>query len=258
MSDSDVILCQKNGPVLHITLNRPEVLNALNADMERALVSALTRLRDDEELLVAVLIGAGGRAFSAGMDLKEQRAQKQSEDDGTSLPRFADLELWKPVIAAIDGYCVGGGFEVALQCDIRIATSQSTFGLPEPRWNMIANYYGCHNLSRMIPLGEAFYIQLTGNRINAQDALRCGLVHSVHSDRVGLMEEADLIAEAITRCSPSAVQAIKRLVLKGRQLPIEEAYAMGESIKAYLETMEDTAEGVRAFSEKRQPRWKMK
>src|SRR5688572_6230811 len=184
MSGSDVVLSEEKDQVLYITLNRPEVLNALNVELEMALMDALRAYRDNDRLLVAILTGAGGRAFSAGMDLKEvARYRSDGAVRPDELSRFSDLEIWKPILAAIDGSCLAGGFEIALQCDIRIATSQSTFGLPEPRWNFMANYFGCHNLSRMIPLGEALYIQLTGNRISAEEALRCGIVHSLHSGR---------------------------------------------------------------------------
>lgn len=257
MSDNQTMLTEKKGPVLYITLNRPEVLNALNMEMEKALMDALRRFQDDNELLVAILTGSGGRAFSAGMDLKEYD-QQGSEHRPEELSRFADLGIWKPIIGAVDGHCVAGGFELALQCDIRIATSQSTFGLPEPRWNLMANYFGCHNLSRMIPLGEALYIQLTGNRISADQALRCGLVHSVHPDRDALMKEADDIAGAITLCSPLAIQTIKQVVIKGRNLPVEESYRMGEQMMQRLTQTEDAVEGPRAFAEKRRPIWKMR
>ncbi|MDA9489689.1 enoyl-CoA hydratase-related protein [Bradyrhizobium sp. CCBAU 11361] len=260
MSDRQVVLSEKKGAILYITLNRPEVLNSLNVEMERALMDALREFQNDRELLVAVLTGAGGRAFSAGMDLKEV-AQYDKDGKGRrpdGLSRFADLGLWKPTIAAVDGHCVAGGFELALQCDIRIATSHSTFGLPEPRWNLMANYFGCHNLSRMIPLGEALYIQLTGNRISGEEALRCGLVHSLHPDRNALMKQADIIAEAITLCSPLAIQAIKQVVMKGRHLPVEESYKMGAPLLRALAETEDAIEGPKAFAEKRRPLWKMK
>lgn len=257
MSDDQTVVWKKKGAVAYITLNRPEVLNAHNMEMEKMLMESLRRFQGDDELLVAVVTGAGGRAFSVGMDLKEFD-EKGSEGRANELSRFADLEIWKPIIAAVDGHCVAGGFEIALQCDIRIATSKSTFGLPEPRWNLMANYFGCHNLSRMIPLGEALYMQLTGNRIRGQDALRCGLVHSLHADREALMKEADAIAQAITLCSPLAIQAIKQVVTKGRHLPLEESYRMGEPMLRNLLQTEDAVEGARAFAEKRRPVWKMK
>lgn len=257
MADHQAVVWEKKGAVAYITLNRPEVLNAHNMEMEKMLMESLRRFQVDDELLVAVLTGAGGRAFSVGMDLKEFD-EKGNQGRTDELFRFADLEIWKPIIAAVDGHCVAGGFEIALQCDIRIATSKSTFGLPEPRWNLMANYFGCHNLSRMIPLGEALYMQLTGNRISGQDALRCGLVHSLHQDRESLMKEADAIAEAITLCSPLAIQAIKQVVTKGRHLPLQEAYRMGEPMLKHLLQTEDAVEGARAFAEKRRPVWKMK
>ena len=260
MPQSNTVLYEKKDRVAYITLNRPEVLNAMNTELSTALRERLVEFRDDDDALLAIMTGVGGRAFSSGMDLKERTARdaagEPSPPDG--LPRFMDIQLWKPIIAAIDGYCLAGGLEVALQCDIRVATSQSSFGLPEPRWNLMANYYGCHNLSRMLPLGEALYIQLTGGRIDAEGALRCGLIHSVHPHREELMEEAERIAEEIKLCSPMSLQAIKRVVMQGRSLPVEYSYRLGDPIFQRLQETEDATEGPRAFVEKRRPVWKMR
>ncbi|MFD9667986.1 enoyl-CoA hydratase-related protein [Rhodococcus sp. NPDC059968] len=260
MATENTVLTEKRDSVFYITLNRPDALNAHNVAMEVALMDALRSFQADNELLVAVLTGAGGRAFSTGMDLKEV-ARYEEEGLGQrpyELLRFAEIGVWKPIIGAIDGHCLAGGFELALQCDIRIATRPSTFGLPEPRWNYMANYYGCHHLSRMIPLGEALYMQLTGNRIDADVALRSGLVHSIHADRASLLEEADAIAEAITMCSPLAIKAIKEVAMNGRSLPIGESYRMGEPLMWALGDLEDAVEGPKAYAEKRRPVWKMR
>ena len=131
-----------------------------------------------------------------------------------------DFECWKPMIAAINGYCLAGGLEMALACDIRIATEPSRFGLPEPRRSLLAGY-GLHNLSRMIPLGEALHMQLTGTHITAERAYQIGLVQRLVPDREALLAEADAVADEIVLCAPLAVQAIKKVVKTGRSLPPE-------------------------------------
>jgi enoyl-CoA hydratase/carnithine racemase len=268
MADSkDVILYEKRDRVAYITMNRPEVLNAGNRAMYDKLNRTWLDFRDDPEMLVAIVTGAGGRAFSTGADLKEiNRRQSEGmsawtgegenagegEEAGRSLN---DLKIWKPIIAAVDGYCVAGGLELSLMCDIRVASEQSKFGLQEPRWNLLARY-GLHNLSRMIPLGEAMYMQLTGSRISAQEAYRIGLIHSVHPDRESTMVAAQQIADEIKLCGPMAVQAIKRIVMTCRNLPVEYSTKFTEDIERQLQGMEDSIEGPRAFAEKRLPLWK--
>ena len=152
------VIYEKRDQVAYIMLNRPEALNALSQELSAGIRDAIVDFRDDPEMLVAVVSGEGGRAFSSGMDLKERtRLDTEGEQRPASRTRdssfFIDLEVFKPIIAAIDGYCVAGGLELALQCDIRIATSKSEFGLPEPRWSLLAGY-GLHNLSRMVTLGD--------------------------------------------------------------------------------------------------------
>ena len=252
---SDTVLYEVKNRKAYITLNRPEAMNALNRELSERMREVLWEFQTDPDPLVAIMTGAGGRAFSAGMDLKE-RARLDSEADGRPAPPGPPApEVWKPIIAAIDGYCVAGGLERALQCDIRIATAKSEFGLPEPRWSLTAGY-GLHNLSRMIPLGGALYIQLTGSRINAEEALRYGLIHKVLPDREALMAEADRIADDILLCAPLAVQAIKRIVMQGRNLPVEYSHKLAEPITDVVASSEDRPEGPRAFAEKRRPVWK--
>ena len=170
---------------------------------------------------------------------------------------WADRGVFKPIIAAIDGFCVAGGLEVSLQCDIRVATRKSQFGLPEPRWSILAGY-GLHNLSRMVPLGEALYMQLTGRRIDSDRAYRIGLIQEVVEDRDALFKEVDRIAEEIKMCAPLAVQSIKRIVYQGRNLPVEYSMKLSGPIAQIVGGTEDAIEGPKAFSEKRKPRWKMR
>ena len=266
-ASKDVVLYEKHEGVAYITMNRPEALNASNREMQEGMTDAWIDFRDDPEMLVAIVTGAGGRAFSAGGDLKQinERQSKglsawtgegvnagKGEVPSTSMDQ---LGIWKPIIAAVDGYCVAGGLELSLMCDIRVASEQSSFGLQEPRWNLLARY-GLHNLSRMIPLGEALYMQLTGSRISAQEAYRIGLVHSVHPDRETTMAAARQIAEEIKMCAPLAVQAIKRIVMTARNLPVEYSSKFAEDIERQLQGTEDAVEGPRAFAEKRKPQWK--
>ncbi|MDC0034856.1 enoyl-CoA hydratase-related protein [Chloroflexi bacterium] len=258
---TETILYEKRDGVGYITLNRPESLNALNRELSAGLREALSEIRDDPEVILGVLIGAGGRAFSAGMDLKE-RARLDAEGDRPSLdPRgagsFVDMGVYKPLIAAIDGFCVAGGLEVSLQCDIRIATEKSEFGLPEPRWSILAGY-GLHNLSRMIPLGESLYMQLTGSRIDSERAYNIGLIQDVVKDREELLAKVDRVAEEIKLCAPLAVQAIKQIVYQGKNLPVEYSQKLSIPISQSISATMDSIEGPKAFSEKRKPVWKMK
>lgn len=258
---TNTILYEKRDGVGYITLNRPDSLNALSKELSSGLREALAEVRDDPEVILGVLVGAGGRAFSAGMDLKE-RAMLDAKGEREQLdPRgsgsFIDMGVYKPLIAAIDGFCVAGGLEVSLQCDIRIATKKSEFGLPEPRWSILAGY-GLHNLNRMIPLGESLYMQLTGSRINSERAYNIGLIQEVVEDREELFSCVDRIAEEIKLCAPLAVQAIKQIVYLGRNLPVEYSQKFTIPISQRISGTEDSIEGPKAFSEKRKPKWKMK
>ena len=176
---TDTILYEARNNIAYITLNRPESLNAISRELGRGLREALDLFKDDPDLYVAILIGSGGRAFSAGMDLKERASLDAAGDRPESPIRrplvssYADRGVFKPVIAAIDGYCVAGGLEMSLSCDIRVATRQSQFGLPEARWSIFPGH-AVHNLSRMIPLGEALNMMLTGTRIDSQRAYDIG------------------------------------------------------------------------------------
>ena len=252
---SDAVRTEVDGAVLRVTIERPEVHNALRLQDYQALKDAMARLSDDPALRVGILTGAGGRAFSSGSDLKgaswhpdDGRPMRPSEDpeDPATVPA-------KPVIAAIDGYCLGGGLEWALRCDIRIATPRSSFGLPEPRVGALAGY-GLHHLSRLIGAGDALHLQLTGERIDAERALRIGLVQEVvEPDR--LATRAQELADAVIACSPLAIEAIKATVWFGVRQGIEDSYRFVAPLAAAIGRSEDAREGPRAFVEKRAPNW---
>ena len=182
---------------------------------------------------MAVIAGQGGRAFSVGGDLKRvAEGMDTASNSHRPVPQFGRMHPYddiancaKPVIAAIDGYCLAGGLEIALMCDIRVATESSSFGLPEPRRGMMPGP-GLHHLSRMIPLGEALRLQLTGGRMNASRAYQIGLVQEIASDREELFEKVQEMSDEIAQCAPMAVQGIKKVVRRGRDLPVEQSWLL--------------------------------
>lgn len=263
-----LVLYELSDQIATITLNRPEAHNALSRALIRELRDAFQRFRTEEEARVAILTGAGGKAFSAGADLKEmaERSAPRETGDGASTPRpsgvsrflsrtsdelFTGTELWKPLIAAIDGYCLAGGLELALTTDIRIASEKSKFGLTEVTRGIIAGGGGTQRLPRSIPLALAMEILLTGRHMDAEEALRAGLVNRVvPSEQV--MPTALEIAQMIARNAPLAVRATKEAAMRGIEVGLNE----GIRIEAFLSQMigrtDDAREGPRAFAEKRQ------
>jgi enoyl-CoA hydratase/carnithine racemase len=250
---------EREGRVLWVTIDRPEVRNALHPPANAELAAVFDEFAADPELWVAILTGAGDEAFSAGNDLKFQAA---SAARGVSMPAsgFAGLtsrfDLDKPVIAAVNGFALGGGFEIALACDLIVASERASFGLPEPRVGLAALAGGLHRLPRMIPQKQALGMILTGRRIDAREALRLGVVNEVvpHAE---LLAAARRWAAQILECSPVSVRTSKRVVREGLAHASLEA-AMGaryESIRT-LVTSEDFVEGPRAFAQKRKPDWK--
>jgi enoyl-CoA hydratase/carnithine racemase len=247
-----------DGGRCRLTLQRPHAMNALDEALQADLGDAIAAFEADPELRVAVLTGAGGRAFSAGLDLKEV-ARNDAAGIDLMRPRSASgmaelARCTKPVIAAVDGWCVAAGFELALLCDIRVATRQSRFGLPEPRRSLLGGP-GLHLLARAVPVGEAMLMQLTGSPLDAERAHSIGLVQRLVDDREALLAEADAIAAEIVQCAPLAVQAIKRLVRAGRDQPLSTSNVLGEALTATVEGTLDRAEGPLAFAEGRPPRW---
>ena len=247
-----VLLYEKRNQIAYITLNRPDVLNAYNIELIEALGDALVDYRDDPSLLVAIMSGAG-RAFSVGADLKDMVARGQAAGTRT-LRTPIKQEVWKPIIAAIDGHALAGGFSMALECDIRLATERSSLGNVGARVSAI----GTLELLDMVPMGEALYMMLTGTPISADEAYRIGLVHKVVPDRETLMQEAEAIAEEIKLCAPLAVQAVRRIAYTRFTRPPNEIQELTQSLRKQVSQTEDAKEGPRAFAEKRKPVWKMR
>lgn len=253
--DFETILYEKRGQVALITVNREPQLNSINSLASREMQAAWEDFRDDTNLRAAVLTGAGRRAFSTGMDLV---ATSQGENQFAAGPQAPfggftkRMPIYKPIIAAINGYCLAGGLELALACDIRLCTPESRFGLPEVRWAIMPGAGGTQRLPRAIPQAWANYMVLTGEQIDAETASRIGLVsHVVPGDE--LLDKAFEIAHTICERGPLAVAAAKEAIIRGQDMPLENGLAYEDIALGRLMTTEDAQEGPRAFAEKRKP-----
>lgn len=246
----------KEGRIAVMTINRPEAMNSLNVDVTMGLREAMIDFRDDDEVWVAIITGAGNRAFSAGADIKGFRPGTGQEATRDEAPVRADT-IWKPFIAAINGYCLGGGLELALMCDIRIASDNASFGQPEVNIGFMPGMGATQRLPRFISRVVASEMILAGERMNAQEAYRIGLVNRVvpFDD---LMPTARKMAETICQRGQTGVRASKEAIIKGYDLTLEEGLQFEREKVNYVRTTEDFMEGARAFAEKRPPNYKGK
>ena len=259
MPDFKNVLYDKKGRLAYVTINRPDRMNAIDPETSKELLEAFTEFKNDDDLWVAILTGAGDRAFSAGADLV---AMAQSLMGGQP-PAFdvpfggitRGFECWKPIIAAINGFCLAGGMEVAMACDIRIAAEHATFGQPEPKRAIIPAAGGTQRVPRLVPRAFALELLLTGERYDAQTALRFGLVSRVvPADK--LMATAEELAAKILECGPLAVRATKEAALRGLEMSLEEGLALEAELASRVFRSEDAREGPLAFMQKRQPEYK--
>ncbi len=251
------------GRLMIVTIDRPEVYNALHHLAHDELSAVWDEFQENPDLWVAIVTGAGDKAFSAGNDLKyhaEYRAKHGTRPPATA-KGFAGLcnrvDLDKPVIAAVNGFAMGGGFEIALACDIIIASDQARFALPEPRVGLAAGAGGMQRLSRQIPLKKAMGMMLTGRHVPAQEGYELGFVTAV-VPHAKLMEEARRWAGLILECSPMSVRATKNVVMRALDVPALETAMRNMNYPGYvaMTQSEDTVEGPKAFAEKRKPNWK--
>jgi enoyl-CoA hydratase/carnithine racemase len=248
------VLFEKKGPIAYVTINRPERLNACDFETYGRLAEIWREFRDDRALRVGILTGAGDRAFSAGSDVKTNYIEKPAEEPQNKLFPLL-FELYKPIIAAINGHANGGGLEQALACDIRVAAAHAQFGLGEVRLGWLPGAGGTQRLPRLIPLGRALEMLYTGNRIGADEALRLGLVdHVVPMSE--LMSKCEEIATEICKSAPLAVARIKQAALRGIDLPLAEGLKLEHELYDWLQGTDDAREGARAFAEKRAPQWR--
>jgi len=246
--------------VARVTIDRPEVLNAIDVASERELQALWARIEADPEVRVVVLTGTGERAFSAGADLKERPGASQLDYWATERPGgFGGIALREtldvPVIARVNGHALGGGLEMALGCDLIIAAEDATFGLPEARVGRLPLDGGMTLLQRQVPFHQAMGMLLTGRRISAAEALRIGLVNEVVR-RAELDSAVERWVNDILSCAPLSVRAIKQVARRTAHLTAREAQAARLPAVIAALRSKDSEEGVRAFVEKRKPVWR--
>ena len=239
-----------------ITINRPERMNAMDAEHYASLSAAWTRVRDDPEIRVAIITGAGEKSFSAGADLKsfigapQTLAELQLTQKNQLLNR--GLEVWKPVVAAVNGYCLGGGTTLLLATDIRIAAEHATFSLAEVKRGVFPANGGTQRVAQQLPHPLAMELLLLGDSVDAQFALRWGLVNRV-VPAAQLMDAARDFARRLAANAPLAVQAAKELAVRSRDLDLASGLRMEQLFLRLLQDSEDVQEGTAAFREKRAP-----
>jgi len=260
---TDTLLFERTGHVAVITLNRPAQRNAMNQELSAALMDCLQRVREDEDIRVAILTGAGG-TFSAGADLKERATGAGGRHPGNApaglieadpAARWSTMKMEKPLIAAIDGYCLAGGMELALACDIRVCTPEAQFGLPEITRGFFPGGGGPQRLARSIPQSMAMELILTGDRIDAETALRVGIVSRI-APADDLMPTALKLATRIASHAPLAVRAVKEVALAAMDQTFDQAMRLGGALRWVIGQTDDAKEGPRAFAEKRDPRYR--
>lgn len=246
---------KKKGRIVTIILNRPETLNALDPETLQEFSVACKDFRDDNEAWVAIITGAGEKAFCVGSDLK--KAMPKIMDGSFVVPPSIrrGLHIYKPFIAAINGIAAGGGLEMALACDIRIAVEEATFTAGEARWSLMPGMGGTQRLPRIVGRNKAIELMFMATTIDAHEAHSIGLVNKV-VPRQELMPTALEWAEKICRNGPLAIRAIKEAVLRGTDLPMEQGLELEDSLMKDLLTSEDGREGLKAFEEKRVPLYK--
>jgi enoyl-CoA hydratase len=276
---SDELLTEVRDHVLTVTINRPEKRNAMNMRVIAGLCRAWMRLRDDPQIWVAILTGAGDKAFCAGGDLKTFISQtvgrteqiRRGEvgfdwegEDPSDLPPNAttfavlrDVEVFKPIIGAVNGFCTAGGLEMLQGTDIRLASTNASFGIFEPKWGLFPGGGSTAQLVRQVPFSRAMELLITGRLLSAEEAYRMGLVSRVVPS-ADLMPEARRLAEDICSCGPLAVQAIKKSVRLGLRTTLAEHLKLEADLSAEVFMTEDAKEGLRAFNEKRKPDWKLR
>jgi enoyl-CoA hydratase/carnithine racemase len=249
--------------VAYVTLNRPEAMNALNPELRWELSQHFDQIARDSDIWLAVVTGAGERAFCAGADLKHRALEREADDqqrtkwaqlDAATTPLNQRWSFTKPVIAKVNGFALGGGLEMALACDIIVAADHAELGLPEPRRGLIAGGVGVHRLPRQIGLKPAMGYLLTGRHMSAQRAYELGLVNEV----VAAAELDDCVegwVQDILRCAPLAVRATKEAAMLGLERPLEEAFHAEYAAEVQRQRSVDAIEGPRAFAEKRTPEW---
>jgi enoyl-CoA hydratase/carnithine racemase len=254
---SDLVRYERDGSVATITYNRPEKLNAINGALRTDLNAAWERFRDDEDAWVAIVTGSG-RAFCVGADLTDGAGSAGTWPGSFwEIPTVnsfeSGLEVWKPTIAAVNGYCLGYGLTAVSACDFVIAADDAEFGMPEVRLG-VPTIVGAMRLPRRVAMHHALELLLTGDRIDAQRAVEIGLAWKV-VPRADLLAEARPLADRLCQGAPLAVRAVNEMAHRGAHVPWEDAVRMGEAMRRLVAATDDAREGMTAAAERRPPRW---
>ena len=250
----ETVLYERDGRIATITYNRPEALNAINGELRADLNAAWAQFREDEEAYVAIVTGAG-RAFSAGADLRDPaRPPQHTFWEVPSLTSLeSGMEVWKPVIAAVNGYCLGFALTLVAACDFVIASDRAEFGFPEVQIG-VPTIQGAIRMPKRVAWHHAMELLLIGDRVDARRAKEMGLVWKV-VEHEELMVEARALAERLMQGAPLAVRATKEVAHRGQELPFSEAIRFGETMRRVAGSTEDAKEGPASFREKRTPHW---
>ncbi len=259
LESTDKILYEVEGNIARVTLNRPEKMNAMDPEMYTALSEAWIEIRDDPDVWAAIVRGAGDRAFSSGADLEKTIRPGEGEWDAfwrtqEDMILNRGLEVWKPIIAAVNGYCLAGGMTLLLATDIRIAGEEASFGLSEVKRGILPGNGGTQRTIRQLPYPAAMELLLTGDFVDAEKAHEWGLLNEVVAPET-VDETAESYAERIVSNGPLAVQAIKELAVRGRDMSLSDGIRLESSFNRHLQMTADADEGVRAFREDREPEW---
>jgi enoyl-CoA hydratase/carnithine racemase len=254
---SGLVLYERDGNIATITYNRPESLNAINGALRAELNAAWERFRDDEAAWVGIVTGAGS-AFCVGADLKDGAGSAGTWPGSFwEIPTVnsfeSGLEVWKPTIAAVNGYCLGYGLTLVAACDFVLAADDAQFGMPEVRLG-VPTIVGAMRLPTRLAMQDALELLLTGDRIGAVKAQEIGLALRV-VPRAALLDEARALAERLCQGAPLAVRAVNEIAHRGRHLPWEDAVRMGEAMRRLVASTDDAREGMQAAAERRAPRW---
>jgi enoyl-CoA hydratase/carnithine racemase len=256
---TDEVLRERRGHIEILTINRPEARNAINGGVSKAMSTAMDELVDDPDCWVVVITGSGDKAFSAGMDLKAFASGEGGDIIGAS-GGFAGLTMRdfpKPIIAAVNGSALAGGFEIMLSCDLVVAAEHATFGIPEAKRGLIAGAGGLIRMPKRLPMAVALELAMTGDPIDAERAQSLGLVNKV-VPAATLLDEALALAERIAANAPLAVRYSKSVMKRAADVPESEGWKINQEAVGIVFSSADAMEGPVAFAEKRPPNWQGK
>jgi enoyl-CoA hydratase len=256
---ADEVVRERRGHIEILTINRPEARNAINGAVSSAMSSIMDELADDDGCWVVVITGAGDKAFSAGMDLKAFASGDSASIIGASggFGGLTKRDFPKPIIAAVNGSCLAGGFEIMLSCDLVVAADHAMFGIPEAKRGLIAGAGGLIRMPKRLPIAIALEMAMTGEPISAERAAGLGLVNRV-VPAASLMDEALALAETIAANAPLAVRYSKKVMKEAADAPESEGWAINDAAVGVVFSSADAMEGPVAFAEKRAPNWQGK